>query len=371
MKTGQRHRRSQREFERRTRIALTLLYSFIVFAVLILAVVISAVILALLVNAKHFAVYLNEQTGASDMLLFMAIVSAIIGAVLALLTSRIPLRPVNRIINRMNSLASGDFSVRLSFGKLLERHPTITELKESFNTLATELESTEMLRSDFVDNFSHEFKTPIVSIAGFAKLLRRGNLTAEQRDEYLEVIETESLRLASLATNVMNLTRVENRTILTDVSTYNLSEQLRGCVLLLEDKWAKKNLAFSLEFPEYDITANEELLKQVWINLLDNAVKFTPEGGLFEITILQSRDSIAVSVINEGPEIPSEAREKIFRKFYQAEESHAGHGSGIGLAVVKRIVDLHGGTVDVRSGGGMTTFTVTLPQKAQKEKTAR
>lgn len=131
-----------------------------------------------------------------------------------------------------------------------------------------------MLRSDFINNFSHEFKTPIVSIAGFAKLLRRGNLTDEQKEEYLEVIEEESLRLSAMANNVLNLTRVENQTILTEVTRFNLSEQIRGAVLLLAEKWTPKNLYMDMQFGEHMICANEELLKQVWINLLDNAIKF-------------------------------------------------------------------------------------------------
>ena len=348
--------------ERRARFALTLLYSWLVFAVLIIAIGISVLILALLVRSGLFSERLNTETSGMDMLLFMAIVSSMMGAVLSFFTSRIPLAPVNKIINRMNRLAKGDFSARLHFGRVLERHSTIRELTDSFNTLATELESTEMLRSDFVDNFSHEFKTPIVSIAGFAKLLRRGNLSDEQRDEYLAVIEEESLRLASLATNVLSLTRVENQTILTDVTRFNLSEQLRSSMLLLEDKWENKDIAFDLDFAEYTVTANEELLKQVWINLLDNAIKFTDSGGEIAIDIASEADRISVSVTNDGPEIPPQVREKIFRKFYQADESHAGCGSGVGLAVVRRIVDLHSGTITVLCENGKTTFTVSLPQ---------
>lgn len=356
------HDRRQKDADRRTRFALTLLYAFIVFAVLLLAVAVSAGLLALLVYSDRLENILNTEMNAMDMLVFMGVVSLAIGGVLALVTSRIPLRPINRIINRLNRLASGDYSVRLRFGRLLERHPTMCELTDSFNKLACELESTELLRSDFVDNFSHEFKTPIVSIAGFAKLLRRGNLTGAQRDEYLAVIEEESLRLAALATNVLNMTHIENRTILTDVSEYNLSEQLRACVLLLEDKWAKKELDFRLEFDEHTVTAGEELMKHVWINLIDNAVKFSVDAGTIDVRIRADAGGVSVAVTNEGPAIAPEIREKIFRKFYQGDESHASEGSGVGLAVVRRVVDLHGGEVRVDCDSGYTTFTVRLPQ---------
>ena len=162
--------------------------------------------------------------------------------------------------------------------------------------------------------------------------------------------------------NVLNLTKVENQTILTGVSRYNLSEQLRNCVLLLENKWSKKNLELNVDFEEHQICANEELLKQVWVNLLDNAIKFTPDDGLIEVAIGEDGNSIAVSVINSGSEIPEENRERIFQKFYQADESHATEGNGIGLAIVQKVVQLHQGKVKVESGKGRTSFTVILPK---------
>ena len=251
---------------------------------------------------------------------------------------------------------------RLSFSRPLAKYPVAKELSDSFNKMAAELESTEMLRSDFINNFSHEFKTPIVSIAGFAKLLKKGRLSEEEELEYLDIIEDESLRLSAMATNVLNLTKVENQTILTGVSRYNLSEQLRNCVLLLENKWSKKNLELNVDFEEHQICANEELLKQVWVNLLDNAIKFTPDDGLIEVAIGEDGNSNAVSVINSGSEIPEENRERIFQKFYQADESHATEGNGIGLAIVQKVVQLHQGKVEVESGKGRTSFTVILPK---------
>jgi signal transduction histidine kinase len=220
-----------------------------------------------------------------------------------------------------------------------------------------------MLRGDFINNFSHEFKTPIVSIAGFAKLLKRGNLTEEQRIAYLTSIEEESLRLSYMATNVLNLTKIENQTILTDVTSFNLSEQVRSAVLLLEAKWSEKNIDLQLDFDEYTIEGNEELLKQVWINLMDNAVKFSPRCGSVLLDIVKEGFTVKVTVSNTGPEIPEEKRDRIFSKFYQADESHATAGNGIGLAIVKRVVDLHGGAVEVTCKDGMTSFTVTLPMQ--------
>ena len=169
------------------------------------------------------------------------------------------------------------------------------------------------------------------------------------------------MRLSYMATNVLNLTKVENQTILTDVTVFNLSEQLRSCLLLLEAKWSQKEIELDLDLEEYTVSANEELLKQVWINLLDNAVKFTPEHGCIRITVTPSKDRLTVTILNTGSEIPPEKQDRIFNKFYQCDESHAGRGNGVGLAIVRRIVELHGGEVTVESGDGKTVFSVSLP----------
>jgi signal transduction histidine kinase len=292
----------------------------------------------------------------------MSVTSLVMGAGLAMIAGKIPLTPVNQLIDALNSLAAGNFKTRLSYKKPLANHPTIQEATESFNKLAKELENTEMLRSDFINNFSHEFKTPIVSIAGFAKLLQKGDLTEEQRSQYLNAIEEESMRLSYMATNILNMTKVENQEILTDVTNFNLSEQIRFAVLLMEDQWSKKNLELQLDFDEHMIDANEELLKQVWINLVGNAVKFAPRCATVAVDICATAESYIVEVSNTGSEIPTEKQKRIFNKFYQADESHATEGNGIGLAIVKRVVELHNGAVEVISADGVTTFTVSLPK---------
>jgi len=265
------------------------------------------------------------------------------------------------MINKMNRLAAGDFSARLQFGRIASTHAAFEEISIAFNKMAEQLENTELLRHDFINNFSHEFKTPIVSIAGFARLLSKGNLTEEQRNAYLASILEESSRLSAMATNVLNLTKVENQTILTEITEFNLSEQIRSAVLLLEAKWATKNIELDIEFDEYYIRANEEMLKQVWINLVDNAIKFSPNGGKISIEISENHRDIEIKISNTGSEIPADKLDKIFGKFYQADESHATQGNGIGLAIVKRVVTLHGGIATAESGNGITSFTVKLP----------
>lgn len=347
--------------ERKQRLALTILFSSVVFCFFIMTMFIVGAAIIILIQ-RGVLEHGKDVPRVKHLIINMMTASVLLGSVLTTVTSRIPLKPVNSFINAMNRLASGDYKTRLHFGKHFDKHPTAKELMESFNHMAEELERTEMLRSDFINNFSHEFKTPIVSIAGFAKLLKQGNLTEEQKMDYINIIEEESLRLAAMATNVLNLTKVENQTILTGVSEFNLSEQIRNCVLLLENKWSKKNIELDINFDEHIVYANEEMLKEVWINLLDNAIKYSDDGGTVRIDITEMESRLLVSISDTGEEIPEGAKERIFRKFYQVDESHSSVGNGIGLAIVKKILDLHGGDITVSSGNRKTVFTVSLPK---------
>ena len=344
------------------RTSLTIVLSAFVFVIIFSAIALTALGLWLLTKAG-VTVDMDGDLQLGQVILFMSLISLVIGAVIAFFGSRIPLKPINELVDKLNRLAAGDFKTRLKFGETLSALPAVKELTANFNIMAEELENTELLRNDFINAFSHEFKTPIVSIAGLANLLEAGNLTEEQRVQYARAIREESMRLSYMASNVLTLTKVENQTILTDVSRFNLSEQVRSAVLLLEEKWTKKNVDLQLDFEEFTIEANEEMLKQVWINLIDNAVKFVPRNGTVELELIDKGEELCVKVKNTGSEIPQEKQEKIFHKFYQADESHATKGNGIGLAIVKRIVDLHNGSVTVNSCDGVTTFVVVLPKK--------
>lgn len=350
------HRKKSRRFD------LLPLFSIVVFLSVLLNTGIAALIVYFLVNSDIISITGVTAADAGSLIACFALFTIPIGVLVALVASKVPLKPVADLIDSMDQLASGDFQTRVNVGAVMRRYPSFVGVAKSFNKMAEQLESTEMLRGDFINNFSHEFKTPIVSIAGFAKLLRRGNLLPEQQQEYLAIIEEESLRLSYMATNVLNMTKIENQTILSEVSDYNLSEQIRSCILLLENKWDRKNLDFSLSLQEHQIRANEELLKQVWINLLDNAIKFAPEGEMIEVALLEKGVNYCVSIRNPGSTIPVEQQEKIFNKFYQGDESHATEGNGIGLAIVKRVVELHNGTVKVSSRNNITIFTVELPK---------
>lgn len=351
---------SEGQKEKKGRIELTILVTACVVLTMLLAVGIAFFIVSyFLINDRMHGIF-SEAAKYKAVLQSMMMITMAVGIILTIFLTRNLLIYVNRIINRMNRLASGEYSVRLNYGKPICFHPTVMEIVSSFNRMAEELEKSEMLRMDFINNLSHEFKTPIVSIAGFAKMLKKENLPEEQRREYLNIIEEEAKRLAEMASNVLNITKVENQTILTDVSKFNLSEQIRSCVLLLEEKWNKKNLGFDLEFQEFDIYANEELLKEVWINLIDNAVKFSPENENIAISIEEMKEKYYITVSNKGEMIKEENWGNLFHKFYQADESHATEGYGIGLAVVKKVIELHRGSVNVKCKDGEIFFRVEL-----------
>lgn len=284
----------------------------------------------------------------------------IIGLIIAPVVSRKIFKSMNQFMNVMNQLASGDFSARLD----ITHPPEYKLLSENFNRMAEELGGMEVLRTDFVNNFSHEFKTPIVSIKGFAEILKDDRLTKEERDEYLDIVIEESTRLSSLATNVLTLSKVEAQCILTDKQFFNLGEQLRQCILILDSKLTKKDILLNLDIHDYFISGNKEMLNQVWLNLLDNAIKFSPVGGMIEVSMKKSAEDMLITICDTGCGIAEGSISKIFDKFYQEDTSHGTMGNGLGLSIVQKIIKLHKGTIICESTISKgTKFTISLPIK--------
>ncbi len=337
------------------KVGLTILFIFVNFITFSITMFIMGSISFILIKSGSFDhMITNRFIG----IITFTLSSILMGTIVSNFVGRIPLRPFYKLIDAMNQLASGNFDVKLDLGK----NHIVADVANSFNKMADELKNTEMLRSDFVNNFSHEFKTPIVSIRGFAKLLQKSDLTDTQR-EYVEIIVDESNRLADMATNVLNLTKIENQSILSDMTSFNLSEQMRNSILLLENKWMSKSLMINADFDEIQISANEELLKQVWINIIDNAIKFSSENNEIDIKILEIDNQIQVSIKNQGVQISDEDKKRIFNKYWQADTSHASQGTGIGLSIAKRIVELHRGNIEVISALYETTFLINLPKE--------
>ncbi|WP_410769013.1 sensor histidine kinase [Fontibacillus sp. BL9] len=338
------------------RISLPIYFSIAVFFIFLITVSITGLLFFL----AHFFGLLNEDIAQDGTVLPIIILIActIIGTTISAFTSRRMVKTIRMFIEATDRLAGGDFSIRLE----LKGPPEFKILSENFNRMAEELGGIEILRTDFVNNFSHEFKTPIVSIKGFAEVLKYDDLSKEERDEYLDIVIEESARLASLASNVLELSKIEAQTILTNKGRFNVGEQIRQCVLLLAAKMEKKNLSLNVNVQDYEISGNKELLNQVWLNLLDNAIKFTPDGGEIEVGMKKKEDKLMILFRDSGSGIDPDALPRIFDKFYQQDTSHATAGNGLGLAIVNQIIHLHDGTITCDSTLSQgTSFTISLP----------
>ena len=338
--------------KRRRKIRSMFMWS--VFLILIATYIFMA--LTIYILAKFDVLHVEMLSLPTPLLILIFLVASfVVGSILTIIVSEFVLGAVNTVAEGMSALERGNFDVRIDLGKNKESK----QLADGFNKLAQELKGTKMLRSNFVNEYAHEFKTPIVSIKGFAELLKQKDLTDEQKAEYLEVIIEEANRLTSLSTNSLNLSKIEDQRILSDKTKFNLSEQIRNSILLLEKNWQQKNIELLISIDEYEITANEEMLKQVWINLVDNAIKFSSVGGVVEINLYKENDQIVFTIINGGTTIDERDYQKIFEKFYRVKSGGSGHG--VGLAIVKKIVELHSGSVSVFSENDKTKFTVKLP----------
>ncbi len=336
---------------------LTLLFSGAVFIIIFITMLITGSAFFTL-NKLNILITKPEYSISLSLLAFM-ISSLFIGTLIATIFSHIPLKPVHILIDGMTNLSKGNYDVKIKIGK---RNPVGKEITKTFNLLASELSQTEVLRTDFVNNLSHEYKTPIVSILGFAKLLQKTDLTAEQQ-EFVDIIVTESSRLTNMTTNMLALSKIENQHILTDKQHYNVSEQIRECIILLEKRWSDKNLEIEADFGEFMIEGNQELLKQVWINLMDNSIKYSYPNGKISFFIKESENLLNVSVINTGPLIPKDIQKRIFNKYWQEDISHSSEGTGIGLSISKKIIELHHGDIHVSSNERETEFIVSLPKE--------
>lgn len=281
------------------------------------------------------------------------------GAAIAVGLSKIFVSPMMKLGDAMRKVAGGDFSVRLV---CTSRIHDVREVYDSFNTMVKELGNTETLQTDFVSNVSHEFKTPINAIEGYASLLQDSQLTDEQKNAYIDKIIFNTRRLSDLVGNILLLSKVNNQTISPKTSTFRLDEQVRQSILALESKWENKEIEFDIDLDEIEYTGFENLLSHVWLNLIDNAVKFSPQNGQIRIRLKQLDGSVTFSIWDNGLPIPEADIDRIFNKFYQGDNSHAAEGNGLGLALVRKIVAAEQGTINVSSSEDAgTEFVVALP----------
>ncbi|MCM1542786.1 MAG: HAMP domain-containing histidine kinase [Blautia sp.] len=272
--------------------------------------------------------------------------------------SRYLLRKVGRLTNAINSVASGNFNVTLD-----EKHAApLTEVVRDFNKMTQELKSVETLRKDFTNNFSHEFKTPIASINGFAQLLLDTEVSEAERQEYLHIIAEESARLTHLAEQTMMLSRLDSQQEIPDKETFSLDEQLRQTAILLSPSWSEKHIDLDVDIPALSYYGNPSLLSHLWINLLNNAIKFTPENGTISLSACRTGNCLRVSIQDSGCGMDEKQLPHIFHPYYQGSRSHSSNGLGLGLSIAHRIVELCDGSIEVTSALGQgSCFTVILP----------
>ena len=333
---------------------LRLYFIVCIFAILCVTLGVSALLTLLLewLTNTHFTV---------PTIVWMVLFSVVLGGGLSIIMSRFFLRPVTRMGRAMERVAAGDFTVRL------DNPGALGEMRDSyahFNTMTRALAATETLQSDFISNVSHEFKTPINAIEGYAMLMQdAGNDPALQR-EYADKILLSTRRLSELVNNILLLSKVDNQTMPLEKHPYRLDEQLRRAILLLERKWTQKQIEWDVDMDEATYTGNESLMLHVWVNLLDNAIKFDPVGGEIRLRLHCEPTCIRITVSDNGPGIPKDQQSAIFERFYQADGSHKSEGNGLGLALARRIVRMCGGEISVSSEPGKgSCFTVELPRE--------
>ena len=274
-------------------------------------------------------------------------------------------QPVKQIMDALDQVMQGDFTVRIAHVKEFAGETGFNEVINAINKMTAELEGTETLRTDFIANVSHELKTPLAVMANLSTMLQQPGLSDAERMEYAKDISHSARRLAALITNILKLNKLENQQIFPQPQEFDLGEQLCECLLGFEDAWEKKNLEIETDIQDdVRIKSDSELLSLVWNNLISNAVKFTPEGGTVSVTLKADGKKVFVSVRDTGCGMTAETGKHIFEKFYQGDTSHATQGNGLGLALVKRVVDILGGEIAVQSVYGQgSTFTVSIRRR--------
>lgn len=283
-----------------------------------------------------------------------------IGVSLILVMASHIINPLRKITEATKKVATGNLKVKVD----VDRKDEIGELAQNFNIMVDELNSIEYLRKDFISNISHELKTPIASIQGFTKLLADDNLSKEEKDEYINIILEETQRLSNLSSNMLKLSKLEKQEIVTNKTEYRLDNQIRKAIIMLDEKINSKKIKISLDSSEVSIYEDEDLIMEIWINLINNAIKYSNENGEIKIKVIEEENDVKVSIKDEGIGIPQDKQERIFEKFYQVENSRAGEGSGLGLAIVKRIVDLIKGKIEVESKEKQgTKIIVSIPKE--------
>lgn len=299
---------------------------------------------------------------AGDLFLLIILIMALAAGFTIIVRSM--MQPILQLDRAVEKVTEGDYSVKIdTYNKPVE----MAGLLDNFNKMVEQLSYNEYLHKDFSSNISHEFKTPLAIIKGYADLLEEGVLTEEEQKNYARYISRESKRLSTLTANLLSLSSLDYDRIHGRKTNFSLDEQIRQTVLNMEAKWLEKNIGIELDLQQVYFTGDEELLNQVWFNLLDNAIKFTEAGGKVSITASKRDNIIEVSVADTGTGMDAETLRHIYEQFYRGDTAKRYEGTGLGLSLVQRIIQLHDGRISAESKPGEgTKFTITLPTGKNK-----
>jgi len=339
--------------------------NYLVFFLIVSAVVTCCMSLFVTVLARTMGMdFTEENIAVAAKLTFgnVLLLTFLSGTIDYIRRKRMVDRPTKQIMDALNQVMQGDFSVRIAPVKEFAGETGFNQIIAAINKMTAELQGTETLRTDFIANVSHELKTPLAVMGNYATMLQKPNISEEDRVAYAKAISQSSRRLAALITNILKLNKLENQQIFPKHSECDLSAQLCESLLQFEDAWERKSLNIETDIEDdVYIRSDAELLSLVWNNLISNAVKFTPEGGTIGVSLKSMGDTVTVSVSDTGCGIKPEVGQHIFEKFYQGDTSHATQGNGLGLALVKRVVDILGGEISVQSIYGQgSAFSVTI-----------
>lgn len=351
--------------EARYKSLLLALHYYLAFFILAAFVVTCCMMLFMTVMAKEMGIVFTEDNiQAAAKLTFgnVLLLSALFTAVDAIRRRILVTRPIQKITDAAGKMMQGDFSVRVAPAHGSYEKENFGRIIDCFNQMAEALSGTETLRADFIANVSHELKTPLTVMRNYAMLLQSTDLSEEKRMEYAKGVSDASLRLSNLISNILRLNKLENQQIAPAAEAFDLSEQLTQCLLQYESVWENRGIDIETAIPDgIRIQADPELLELVWNNLLSNAFKFTDSGGTVYLKLTFDEDSVTVRVSDTGCGMTPEVGKHIFEKFYQGDTSHSSQGNGLGLALVKRVVDMVQGEIQVESVSGKgSAFTVKL-----------
>jgi len=307
----------------------------------------------------------NPRTAINILMLFVMITAAILLAAIAIVRERTFIRPIKKLSEAARKIAMGDFSVRINPRRKSKKKNFVDVMFDDFDTMAQELASIETLKNDFIANVSHEIKTPLSIIQSYTTALQNKNIQEKERLEYTQTILEATKKLSVLVTNILKLNKLENQEIASEVKPFDLSEQLRRCALMYVDQMEQKDICFEEDLDEVSVCYDEDMLEIAWNNLLSNAIKFSNHGGRIFISLKifteAAKKYIKVSISDTGCGMNEDTQKRIFDKFYQGDTSHSKNGNGLGLALVKKAIDLLGGTITVDSTPGQgSNFTVCL-----------